>query len=97
MIQDIDIARNEFKNYKWFDVLAILAMVVTTIVTFGLDKAMLIGFGLYIVFQILRGEIKKVNLYLLGSAILLLLGLASSNFFLASSSRNNLFFAFILF
>lgn len=64
--------RSEFSDYKWFDALPILAMVVVTIITFGLDKAMLAGFGLYIVFQIFGGKWKEVNPYLLGSTILLL-------------------------
>lgn len=67
--------KREFRKYRWFDVLAVGAMVVTTIATFGLDKAMLIGFGLYIILQIIRGDIKKVNLYLLASTILLLLSI----------------------
>lgn len=63
--------RKEFKDYKWFDTLSILAMVIVTIFTFGLDKAMFVGFGLYIIFQVIRGDIKNVNMYLLGSAVLL--------------------------
>ena len=65
--------REELLKYKWFDIVSVIAMVITTIITFGLDKSMLIGFGLYIVFQIFSGKWKQVNPYLLGSTILLLL------------------------
>lgn len=67
--------REEFFKYKWFDIVSVLAMVITTIFTFGLDKSMLIGFGLYIAFQIFSGKWKQVNPYLLGSTILLLLAI----------------------
>jgi len=67
--------KNELKSYEWFDIISVLAMVVTTIITFGLDKSMLVGFGLYVVFQVARGEWRKINPYLLGSTILLLLAI----------------------
>jgi len=67
--------RKELREYKWFDIISVLAMVVTTIVTFGLDKSMLIGFGLYIVFQVTTGKWREVNPYLFGSAVLLLLAI----------------------
>ena len=67
--------KEELLKYRWFDIVSVLAMVITTILTFGLDKSMLIGFGLYIVFQIFSGKWKQVNPYLLGSTILLLLAI----------------------
>lgn len=70
--------RKEFKEYRWFDTLPILAMVIATVLTFGLDKAMFVGFGLYIVFQVVNGDAKKVNMYLLGSTILLALSIFMS-------------------
>ena len=39
-------------------------MVLVTIITLGLDKAMFAGFGLYIVFQLFTGKWKEINLYL---------------------------------
>ena len=65
--------KSEFGDYKWFDILSIVAMVLVTIVTFGLDKAMFAGFGLYILFQLFTGKWKEINPYLLGSAVLLLI------------------------
>lgn len=65
----------DLKNYHWSDTIAVLAMIVATIWTFGLDKAMLFGFGLYIILQVVRGEWRKVNPYLLASTILVLVSI----------------------
>ena len=67
--------KEELLKYKWFDVISVIAMVITTIITFGLDKSMLIGFGLYVLFQIFMGKWKAVNPYLLGSTVLLFLAI----------------------
>ena len=63
--------REDLKSYIWTDVVAIAAMVLATIWTFGLDKAMLWGFGTYILLQLIRGQWKEVNPYLLVSTILI--------------------------
>lgn len=63
--------REDLKSYIWTDVVAVTAMVLATIWTFGLDKAMLWGFGTYIVLQLIRGQWKEVNPYLLVSTILI--------------------------
>jgi adenine/guanine/hypoxanthine permease len=67
--------RKDLKTYRWADILAVTAMVLATIWTFGLDKAMLVGFGLFIILQIIQGQWKKVNPYLLASTILLLISI----------------------
>ncbi len=67
--------KKDLKSYHWSDVLAVSAMILATIWTFGLDKAMLVGFGLFIILQVFQGDWKKVNPYLLGSTLLLLLGI----------------------
>ncbi len=67
--------RDDLKTYDWYDIIPVAAMVLTTIWTFGLDKAMLAGFGLYIILQIVRGDWKSVNLYLLASTLLLLVSI----------------------
>jgi AGZA family xanthine/uracil permease-like MFS transporter len=67
--------KKNLKTYHWPDMIAVGAMILATIWTFGLDKAMLVGFGLFIILQIVRGEWRKVNPYLLGSTILLLLSI----------------------
>jgi len=63
--------KNDLKLYMWTDVIAVAAMVLATIWTFGLDKAMLWGFGTYIVLQIFHGQWREVNPYLLVSTILI--------------------------
>lgn len=65
--------KKDLKTYHWTDIVAVATMILATIWTFGLDKAMLVGFGLFIILQVLQGQWKKVNPYLLASTILLLL------------------------
>jgi len=65
--------KKDLKTYHWTDIVAVTAMVLATVWTFGLDKAMLVGFGLFIILQVIQGQWKKVNPYLLASTILLLL------------------------
>lgn len=64
---------SEIKNYSWIDTVAVLAMVVVTIWTFGLDKAMLAGFGSFVALYALTGKWKDINPYLLGSTAVLAL------------------------
>src|SRR3989344_1770699 len=41
--------RSELKTYTWIDIVAVALMVLTTIATFGLDKAMFAGFAAFLV------------------------------------------------
>src|SRR3989344_3536304 len=41
--------RKELKTYTWIDIVAVALMVLTTIATFGLDKAMFAGFAAFLV------------------------------------------------
>ncbi|HYF05224.1 MAG TPA: NCS2 family permease [Patescibacteria group bacterium] len=61
-----------------FDKLAISAMVITTIVTFGLDKAMFAGFATYIILNLIARKFNKLNVYFVGSAFVLMLSLVIS-------------------
>ncbi len=70
--------KKDLQSYTWTDIIAVLVMVVVTIWTFGLDKAMFAGFATFIVLSVLRGKWKDVNVYLAGSAILLLLSIMFS-------------------
>ncbi len=63
---------NDFKTYDKSSLAVIIAMVLVTIWSFGLDKAMLAGFGLFILLQIMKGQWKEVNPYLAVSTFLLL-------------------------
>lgn len=70
--------RNDLKSYSIIEVIAVLLMVLTTIITFGLDKAMLVGFGAFILLQLLKGAYKEVNVYLLLSTFILALSVVLS-------------------
>ncbi len=65
----------DIKNYAWIDIIAVLTMIVVTIWTFGLDKAMFAGFAAFVVLFILTGKWKKLNPYLIGSTLILLLSI----------------------
>lgn len=70
--------KKDLKAYSWTDIIAVLAMIVVTIWTFGLDKAMFAGFAAFVIFYIVRGKWKDLNIYLIGSTILLLLSIILS-------------------
>lgn len=70
--------KKDLRAYSWVDIVAVLSMVIVTIVTFGLDKAMFAGFAAFIILSLIRGKFSEVNKYLLGSAILLLLSIIFS-------------------
>lgn len=63
--------KRDLKSYAWPDAVAVAAMVLATILTFSLDRAMLWGFGAYVILQIIRGQWWQVNPYLLASTILI--------------------------
>lgn len=61
-------------SFSRFDVVVGLLMAILSFATFSLDKAMLLGFGAYLVKQrLLQGN--RLNPYLLGSFVLLLLSI----------------------
>lgn len=64
--------KNELKKYTRTDMIAVALMVITTVFTFGLDKAMLVGFGTFIILRILSSQWKEISIYLIGSTIILL-------------------------
>ncbi len=70
--------RKDLKAYTVADIVAVTIMILVTLFTFGLDKAMFAGFASFVAILILRGEWKKINKYLLGSTILLLLSILFS-------------------
>ena len=70
--------RKELKTYTWIDIVAVALMVLTTIATFGLDKAMFAGFAAFLVLSFFSGKQKEINWHLFISTILLLLGIIFS-------------------
>lgn len=70
--------KKDLQTYTLTDIIAVLVMVIVTIWTFGLDKAMFAGFAAFIILSVFRGKWRDVNVYLAGSAILLLLSILFS-------------------
>jgi AGZA family xanthine/uracil permease-like MFS transporter len=70
--------KKDFLTYTWIDIIAVVAMVLVTIWTFGLDKAMFAGFATFLVLSVLGGKWKEANIYLVGSTVLLLLSIIFS-------------------
>jgi len=66
------------KEYSWNDIIAVTIMVLVTIWTFGLDKAMFAGFTAFVVLYIVRGKWRDLNAYLVGSTIILFLSILFS-------------------
>ena len=67
-------SRKELEEYPWLDKIVLLAMIVTVITTFALDKALLVGLIFYIGGLVVERRFKEINKYSVISAILLLLG-----------------------
>jgi AGZA family xanthine/uracil permease-like MFS transporter len=71
-------SRKELGTYTWIDIVAVALMVITTVITFGLDKAMFAGFASFLILSLITGKKDGVNRYLVISALLLLLGIVFS-------------------
>ncbi|HYC34178.1 MAG TPA: NCS2 family permease [Candidatus Paceibacterota bacterium] len=70
--------KKDLKSYSSTDLIAVIAMILVTVWTFGLDKAMFAGFAAFIFLSLIRRSFKEINIYLVGSAILLLLSIILS-------------------
>jgi adenine/guanine/hypoxanthine permease len=71
-------SKAEFKTYNKLDIFTVLVMILVTIFTFAVDKALLAGFVIYMVGLIFKGKAKEINLFMVISTILLALGLILS-------------------
>ncbi|MBU0532668.1 NCS2 family permease [Candidatus Micrarchaeota archaeon] len=65
-------SKEELGGYTWIDKTSVILMAITVLLTFALDKAMLVGFGAYIMSSVIAK--RKVDKYLVASTILLLIG-----------------------
>lgn len=70
--------KKELKTYSWTDIVAVATMVLVTFWTFGLDKAMFAGFATFVALLIIQGKWGKLNPYLIGSTVMLLLSILIS-------------------
>lgn len=64
---------NELINSSSLEVLSITIMLLTVLLTFSLDKAMLFGFSIHIIGKLLSKQRKKINIYLLISTLIILI------------------------
>jgi len=62
----------ELRTYSPVDLIALILMPLAVIVTFAIDRAMLIGFGVYAFADLIK--LRKLNPYMVGSMILLAIG-----------------------
>ncbi len=70
--------RKDLRSYTWVDMVAVVLMILVTVWTFGLDKAMFAGFAAFVLLSVMRGKWKEANVYLVGSTALLFLGIIFS-------------------
>jgi len=68
----------QIKNIATNEIMAVALMILVTIATFALDKAMLVGFGFFILGNLLSGRIKHINPYLVISTVIILLSILLS-------------------
>tara|TARA_Y100000310_G_C20675937_1_gene813031 strand:- start:81 stop:1388 length:1308 start_codon:yes stop_codon:yes gene_type:complete len=66
--------REELKKYRIIDILSVVAMIVATVWTFSIDKALLFGFIIFIGGLVLTGRFKEINKYMVISTVLILIG-----------------------
>ncbi|MBI5530777.1 MAG: NCS2 family permease [Candidatus Doudnabacteria bacterium] len=69
---------DDVKKYTWAEIVSLAAMILVTIWTFGLDKAMFAGFVSFTVFGLIVNFKQKPNYYLWGSTIVLLVSILLS-------------------
>ncbi|GAB5398967.1 MAG: NCS2 family permease [Aureisphaera sp.] len=66
------------KKITTVELLAVVLMILVTVATFALDKAMLVGFGFFILGNLFSGKLKQVNPYLVVSTLIILLSILLS-------------------
>ena len=71
-------SKKDLKEYSVTDMVAVALMIVVTIWTFGLDKAMFAGFAAFVVSFLLRGKWRELNVYMVCSTVILLLSILLS-------------------
>jgi AGZA family xanthine/uracil permease-like MFS transporter len=62
----------DLRSYSWIDLAVLIIMPLTVIATFAIDRAMLAGFAIYLVGDLLAR--RRLNPYLIGSLMLLAIG-----------------------
>jgi len=62
----------DLRQYPWLDLLVLILMQITVVVTFAIDRALLVGIGVYVAADLAKG--RHPNFWLVLSAVLLLAG-----------------------
>jgi len=70
--------RKDLQSYSRADICSALIMILVTVLTFGLDKAMFAGFATYVLIFIAKRQWKNLNVHLVISTSLLLIGIMLS-------------------
>ena len=71
-------SREELKTYDKLDIFTVLVMIAVTILTFAIDKALLAGFLIYMAGLVVKGKTKDIDLFMVVSTVLLIVGLVLS-------------------
>jgi len=71
-------SKQELKTYTKLDIFTVLVMIGATIWTFAIDKALLFGFLIFMIGLIFAKRAKEINIYMVISTILLLIGFVFS-------------------
>lgn len=69
---------DQFRKIPTIEILSITIMILITVATFSLDKAMLFGFGFYILGNLFTGRLKQIDPYLVVSTLIILLSILLS-------------------
>ena len=65
---------DELKEYTKSDVFMVVGMIIVTIWTFAIDRALLFGFVIFIIGLLFSGRGNEINKYIVISTVLLLIG-----------------------
>nr|MBC8495592.1 hypothetical protein [archaeon] len=71
-------SKAELKTYNKLDIFTVVVMIVITVLTFAIDKALLAGFIIYMIGLIVKKKGKDINLFMVISTILLIIGFVLS-------------------
>ena len=67
-------SKKELETYHKIEIVTMLLMIATVIYTFAIDKALLVGFVAYIIGLVASGRKSEIDLYMVISTVLLLIG-----------------------
>ena len=66
--------KEDLKTYTKLDVISVIVMIIAVIATFAIDKALLLGFTIFIIGLMISRRFKEIDPYMVLSTILLFIG-----------------------